>query len=853
MRRQLYAIALAIGVLLAGAYLTVNLHQEVKKQALSQFGESQLLIARHVAGEIKTYLDARVHDVKHIASLTSLLHLGATTMPTDMWVSLVDLKAAPVEDIFILDAEGNVAYSMTENVIGTGYPHSDVSAWAKEPANKGMVRLAMEKSGKQGTPASGEGLDPPRLRLFLATPLYHRKPVAGGSPGPGVTFFGTLLVTIDPEVLAKRTLVVMPSTESHSSSIWVMDGDGTVLLQPDHPEMVSRNIQERSDDCNQCHVSFDYVEKILTEKKGTLEFHLKGQKSKVAAFAPMIFENISWIVVVNTSKDNVTGFITVNFVKTLGIFVIVGLVLGIAFFFIYRSSGQEMLLVEKERHLQEKELLVEKLREAGDYLENLFDSANAPIIVWDPGLRITRFNRAFERLTGYTAGEAIGRELRTLFPGESREESLSQIAYTAGGEDREAAEIQILRKDGGIRFVLWNSANIRSGDGTAVVATIGQGKDITLRRQVEAALQESEEKFRSLFEGSRDAIMTLEPPSWRFTSGNPATVKMFGAKNEEDFVTYGPSDLSPERQPDGLASAEKAKEMIEAAVREGSRFFEWTHRRITGEEFPADVLLTRMGQAGKVSLQATVRDITERKQTERMKADFVSFATHQLRTPLSGIRWLLELAEQGEGLTGEVASLVADARTSADRLMTLVNDMLAVSRLEGGRLAVQQQPVNLSSVTTDVINELTPLIREKNHQISLLDGVSAPFVYADPQLVREVILNLLSNAIKYTPQDGSITVSMKAEGDMVEWAVHDTGIGVPLDAQRHLFEKFYRAENATVLNTEGTGLGLYLVKLVVERLDGRVWCESGEGQGSTFTFTLPIAKTVAQDEGGATA
>ena len=509
-----------------------------------------------------------------------------------------------------------------------------------------------------------------------------------------------------------------------------------------------------------------------------------------------------------------------------------------------RKQAESALRDSEQRY----RAVAEQLRETSEYLENLFDSANAPIIVWNPALRITRFNRACERLTGYAASEAVGLELRMLFPAENREDSLSKIVHALGGEELESPEIPILRKDGEIRIALWNSANIRSGDGTAV-ATIAQGKDITLRRQVEVALRESEEKFRSLFESSRDAIVTLEPPSWRFTSGNPAAVKIFGVKNEEELVSYGPDDLSPGRQPDGRASAEKARQMIEAAVRGGSQFFEWTHQRIDGGEFAADVLLNRIERGRTVMLQATVRDISERKQAEQMKADFVSFATHQLRTPLSGIRWLLELAEQGEGLPEEVASLVVDARLSAERLIRLVNDLLAVSRIEGGQLAVEPQPVDLSAMTTGVVNELMPLVREKNQQFSLPDGVPAPRVYADPKLVREVVLNLLSNAIKYTPNDGSITVSMKADGDTVQWAVRDTGIGVPVAAERRLFEKFYRAENATVINTEGTGLGLYLVRLVLERLGGRVWCESEEGRGSTFTFTLPIAREGAASEG----
>ena len=129
-------------------------------------------------------------------------------------------------------------------------------------------------------------------------------------------------------------------------------------------------------------------------------------------------------------------------------------------------------------------------------------------------------------------------------------------------------------------------------------------------------LRASEKRFHSLFDSSRDAIMTLEPPSWSFTSGNPACVEMFGAKDESDFTSHPPWELSPERQPDGSSSGEKAKEMIEIAMRDGSNFFEWTHRRITGEEFAASVLLTRMQIGGGSFLQATVRDTTEQKLTQ---------------------------------------------------------------------------------------------------------------------------------------------------------------------------------------------------------------------------------------------
>src|SRR5262245_44697728 len=172
-------------------------------------------------------------------------------------------------------------------------------------------------------------------------------------------------------------------------------------------------------------------------------------------------------------------------------------------------------------------------------------------------------------------------------------------------------------------------------------------REIANRERAEQELRESEEKYRLLYESSRDAIMTLEPPTWRFLSGNLATLKMFRAKNEEEFTRYGPSELSPEQQPDGRASAEKAIEMIETAMREGSHFFEWTHRRLNGEVFPATVLLSRITLPGKTFLQATVRDVTEQKRAEeelreseeRFRATFEQAAVGIAHVGLQG-HWL---------------------------------------------------------------------------------------------------------------------------------------------------------------------------------------------------------------------
>jgi|GEM_PF-1041909 len=213
------------------------------------------------------------------------------------------------------------------------------------------------------------------------------------------------------------------------------------------------------------------------------------------------------------------------------------------------------------------------------------------------------------------------------------------------------------------------------------------------------SLHDSEERHRLLFESSHDALMTLAPPAWRFTSANPATVKMFGVKDEAELLTLEPRNLSPETQPDGRPSAEKAREMIEMAMRDGSHFFEWTHKRLSGEEFHASVLLTRMEPDGPVQLQATVRDITEQKQVEEM----LQKSEEQLRITLASIgdgviatdtdRRVTRLNKRAEELTGW--SIAEAKNRHLDEVFEIINEetrapaedpvakVLASGRIEG--------------------------------------------------------------------------------------------------------------------------------------------------------------------------
>ncbi len=270
-----------------------------------------------------------------------------------------------------------------------------------------------------------------------------------------------------------------------------------------------------------------------------------------------------------------------------------------------------------ERELQEAEVR-QKHKLVQFELQKLSSAVNQTancVLITDLHGVIEYVNPAFERTTGYAREEVIGKTPRLLKSGKHDQNYYKTLWNTILGGRPFLAEFVNRKKNGDLYHTEQSISAIRDAHGN-ITHFVSTGRDISERKRTAEILRASEEKYRGLFENSRDAIMTLEPPSWKFTSGNRAILKVFGAKTAAEFCSHAPWELSPERQADGRASAEKAKEMIETAIREGSHFFEWTHRRIGGEEFPATVLLSRVEAAGKVFLQATVRDITERKRSE---------------------------------------------------------------------------------------------------------------------------------------------------------------------------------------------------------------------------------------------
>lgn len=273
---------------------------------------------------------------------------------------------------------------------------------------------------------------------------------------------------------------------------------------------------------------------------------------------------------------------------------------------------------------------------------------------------------------------------------------------------------------------------------------------------------------------------------------------------------------------------------------------ELTNKRKSGERYLAEVhispLLMEKGKLyGFVSIE---RDITARREADRSKTEFVSIASHQLRTPLAVVNWYVEMLSRGEvGTVNEKQKkYLEQIQLASRRMVDLVNSLLSVSRIDLGIFDVEPEPTILAAVADSTLVDMDQQIKDKNIRIVKMYDPSVPQVNIDPALIRVIFQNLISNAVKYISKNGVVTIAIEKKGATDAMiTVTDTGYGIPIGQQSRIFEKFFRADNAREKEPDGNGLGLYIVKSIMDRMRGKIWFESEEGKGTTFYVTIPLS------------
>lgn len=361
--------------------------------------------------------------------------------------------------------------------------------------------------------------------------------------------------------------------------------------------------------------------------------------------------------------------------------------------------------------------------------------------------------------------------------------------------------------------------------------------DDPIKISAKQAQAQTEALFNSIGEG---AITTDE--FGKITRVNPVGLKILGYAEKDLIGEWFPKRivaLTEQDQPINLI-----ERPITKAFLTGQPVSEKMHyRKKNGDILPVSISISPILYEGKpIGAIEVFRDITIEEEIDRMKSEFISLASHQLRTPLSAIKTyshMLVDGYMGETNTAQKKSL-RTIISATNRMNELISTLLNITRIESGTIAVSPKNIHIHRACEEVIKELSLAASEKNISLTIKKkGAATTTAKTDNLIIKEIITNLVSNAIKYTSEAGRIEVTVQGKTRDVLFTVQDNGWGIPKESHGQVFTKFFRAQNTVKRETTGTGLGLYLVKGLLERLGGKIWFESEEGEGTTFYVSLP--------------
>nr|WP_309143413.1 ATP-binding protein [Nostoc favosum] len=361
------------------------------------------------------------------------------------------------------------------------------------------------------------------------------------------------------------------------------------------------------------------------------------------------------------------------------------------------------------------------------------------------------------------------------------------------------------------------------------------------RQQTQEELRFSEARFARILDIADDAIISINGFQ-SITLFNQGAEKIFGYSAQE-VIGQGLNLLLPQRffqmhrqhVVDFGQSPNIARRMGERREIYG--------RRKDGTEFPAEASISKIDMGKEIFYTVILRDVTERKQIERMKDEFISVVSHELRTPLTSIHGSLGMLDSGLLPTDSEQGkrLLQIATESSQRLVRLINDILDIERIESGKAKMEPEICNIVDLITQAVNVMQPLADKAGVTLSI--SALSGQVLADCDRIVQTLTNLLSNAIKFSSPGSTVCLGAQQQGDEVLLTVKDTGRGIPSDKLESIFERFQQVDSSDSRNHDGTGLGLAICKSIMQQHGGRIWAESVLGKGSTFYVTLPLFGT----------
>jgi len=490
------------------------------------------------------------------------------------------------------------------------------------------------------------------------------------------------------------------------------------------------------------------------------------------------------------------------------------------------------------------------------FLASIVSSADDAIVSKDLNGVVTSWNKGAERIFGYTAEDMINQPIAKIIPADHMDEEPQILRHIRSGQRIEHYETRRVRKDGRLIDVSLTISPIRDRLGHVIGAS-KIARDITDRRRWETA-EAAQSFLGALVESAEDAIIS-KTLDGIVTSWNPAAEKLYGYAAEE-MVGKPISILIPPDHPD-------EEPQILERIRRGERIQHYETKRIHKSGRLIDIALTispikdSLGRIFGVSKIA--RDISEQKRAEarerevlrqaqeakrlaeeasRAKDDFLATISHELRTPMTAILGWTQMLLGGqvgpEAQKRAIETIDRNARSQAQ----LIEDLLDISRITSGRLRIEFKLVDLAAVIAAAVEAVRPAAEAKRIRLQTILGAGAGPILGDAERLQQVVWNLLSNAIRFTPAKGFVHIELKRSESQVELRITDNGIGIRQDFLPNIFERFSQADSSITRSHGGLGMGLAIVKSLVELHGGVIFAASaGEGLGATFTVKLPMS------------
>ncbi len=496
----------------------------------------------------------------------------------------------------------------------------------------------------------------------------------------------------------------------------------------------------------------------------------------------------------------------------------------------------QCVIAEIEQNQHQKSM-IDLLLVQARYVSIIESSANAVISTTMDG-SITSWNPASERLFGYSAEEVMGQSVQKILARDQISEEKAHLERLRRGEHIAPFESTYLTKEGrSVAVAVHYSPILDSQDIVIGVSQIMD--DISQKKQTEAALEKSTQLVHSIVGTVVDGIITINEQG-TILSFNTAAERLFGYHAQE-IIGTNVKQLMPEPY---------------ASAHDGylSRYLTTHKSRIIGigreviglrkddSTFPMDLAVSEMRHVDQTLFVGIVRDITDRKQMERMKSEFVSTVSHELRTPLTSIRGALGLimGRFAEALPNTIRLLLEVANRNAERLTLLINDLLDLEKIESAQFSIRFQKLDLVTLTRQAIMAHEGYGQQHTVGIRLTETLESAEIQGDENRLLQVLANLLSNAIKYSKSSEYVDVTVQKHDHSFRVRVRDFGAGIPSGFRDRMFQRFSQADSSDTRKKGGTGLGLSIAKSIIERHGGTLDFTSEEGVGTEFFFDLPM-------------